>query len=125
MIAILDELKEGSTKIGPSYQKCYEMWADVLVDAHELSIEELALRLDFQLKMERLCGRVFLGKTVMAVSGFHYLYSRDDASGGEQLAEKLLKAFHICGVSIEVTSVARRVAKDMFNITLQKGWMNK
>ena len=116
MLEILEELKKGSTEIGPNYQKCVEMWSEVLNDASELSVSELAERLTFQLQMEQICGGRLLGKTVMAVSGFHYLHDREAGFRDPQLAEKLLQAFGRSGVSIEVNWMVQNIVAKMFHI---------
>ena len=113
MIAMLQELKRGSTKLGPTYKKCVEIWSEVLDDAHDLSVEDLAERLgSFQRRIENTCGtNRYLGKTIMAVSGFDYLY--DEQAGFEDnlsLAAKLLKAFEQSMVSVEVKLMAKRAA---------------
>ena len=113
MIAILGELKKGSTEIGPIYKNCVEMWSEVLDDAQDLSVSDLAERLgNFQMRIEIACSmNRFLGKTIMAVSGFDYLY--DKHAGFEdnyQLAEKLLQAFGQSMVSLEVKSMAKSAA---------------
>ena len=41
MIAILEELKKGSTEIGPIYENCVEMWSEVLDDAQDLPVDDL------------------------------------------------------------------------------------
>ena len=122
MIDILDELKEGSTEIGPIYKKCVEMWSEILDDASGLSVSDLAerLHLAFQIRIEQACGRNRrLGKTVMAVSGFHYLYDSGVGFGDNyQLAQNLLQAFDKSMVSIEVKFIAKHVAAEEFGLKL-------
>lgn len=113
MIAILEELKKGSTEIGPIYENCVEMWSEVLDDAQDLSVDDLAEKLsfDFQQRIERACGNRNLGKTIMAVSGFHYLCDEHGIGDNSQLAKKLLQAFGQSMVSNEVKSRAKRAAE--------------
>lgn len=117
MIAILEELKKGSTEIRPIYKSCVEMWSEVLDDAQDLSVEDLAERisLDLQRRMEHACGKQNLrkknlGKTIMAFSGFHYLCDEHGIGNNSQLAERLLQAFDHSGVSSEVKARAKRAA---------------
>ena len=113
MIAILEELKKGSTEIGPIYKSCVEMWSEVLDDAQDLSVEDLAERISFVLRrrMELACGKRDLGKTIMAFSGFHYLCDEHGIGNNSQLAEKLLQAFDHSDVSSQVKTRAKRAAE--------------
>lgn len=105
MHAILEELKQGSTEIGPLYKRCVAMWSAVLDDADGISVDELAERLSgLQTDMEIACDwNRALAKSIMAFSGFSYLY---DYQGGfennEALARKLQDAFEKSHVSLEV-----------------------
>ena len=113
MIEILEELKKGSTEIGPIYKSCVEMWSEVLDGAQDLSVEDLAERFSFDLqhRMEHACGKRDLGKTIMAFSGFHYLCDEHGIESNSQLAEKLLQAFDHSEVSSEVKARAKRAAE--------------
>jgi len=107
MLAILESLKDGSTEIGPMYKKCVEMWSDILDDAENLTVDELGERLGhFQMKIEIACGiDRYLGKSIMAVSGFSYLYDgKKGFNDKREMAEKLYHAFDHSMVSIEVKS---------------------
>ena len=113
MLAILEELKKGSTSIGPIYENCFNMWPEVLDDAQDLSVDDLAEKLsfDFQRRIECACGSRDLGKTIMAVSGLHYLCGKHGIGGNSQLAKKLLQAFDQSKVSIEVKYRAKCAAE--------------
>ena len=116
MIDILEELREGSTEIGPNYKKCFEMWSEVLDDASDLSVSQLAQRVSFfrlQYKIEQICGGRSLGKTVTAISGFHYL---NDREADPQLKKKLLQAFEESDVSIEVKLIVEKFVPKLFHI---------
>ena len=124
MIEILDELKSGSTQIGPIYKKCVELWSDVLDDAEDLPVEDLAERLHpQQQEIEHVCralgGGIGLAKTITAVSGFSYLYDkRTGFSENSTLDRKLLQAFDnsYSSVAVEVKSQARAAGR-LFHIT--------
>ena len=124
MIEILEELKRGSTEIGPIYKECVEMWSDVLDDAEDLPVEDLAERLySQQKKIEDVCrhlsGGIQLGKKITAVSGFSYLHDKYHGfSENSTLHQKLLQAFdnpRSC-VAQEVKYGAR-IAGSLFHIT--------
>ena len=124
MIQILEQLKRGSTEIGPIYKKCVEMWSDVLDDAEGLPVDDLAERLyRQQKKIEDVCrplaGSIQLGKTITAVSGFSYLHDKYHGfSENSTLHRKLLQAFDNAksSVAAEVKYDAR-VAGSLFHIT--------
>ena len=105
MTEILDELKRGSTQIGPIFKECVEMWAELLDDADNLTVEELAAKLlPMQKRIEVSCNhKIRLGKAITAVSGFAYLdedVDRFDNTG--ETAEKLYQAFGNSMVAQEV-----------------------
>ena len=114
MIAILEKLKAGSTDVGPTYKKCVALWSKTLAGAENLRAEDLARGLSsLQMEIESACGMDrHLGKTITAYSGFSFLY--DDRKGfgdNRRIAEKLVRAFELSGVSIEVKSMATEAAR--------------
>ena len=124
MIEILEQLKRGSTEIGPIYKKCVEMWSDVLDDAEDLPVGDLAEKLyRQQKKIENVCcplaGGIQLGKTITAVSGFSYLYDKCHGfSENSTRHTKLLQAFDNPKSSVaQEVKYRARVAGSLFHIT--------
>ena len=115
MISILNELAKNDSNIPSVYQQCIELWSEVLDHANECSVDDLADNLwCLQRKIECICNLDRdLGKSLMAITGFHYLY--DDFIGydhNSDVAIKLADAIEKSKVSVEVKVRAMKAAKE-------------
>ena len=113
MHRILEMLKNGDSRIVDYSERADEVWTGLLSDLATVSISVLSKRLSSaQRQFEQICEDRFLGKVVMAWSGFAHLYSCD--AGFEEngnLAYKLSQAFEKSMCSIEVKGTVRQAAE--------------
>ncbi|MEA1905005.1 MAG: hypothetical protein U9M97_03895 [Candidatus Hadarchaeota archaeon] len=115
MQQILEELKNGNTKIVSFFVESDKKWAELLSDVDALNVDDLAKKLGAaQFEFERICGGDrYLGKTIMGWSGFAHLYSCQvgfEENGPR--AYKLAQAFEKSMCSLEVKFAAKRAAKE-------------
>jgi hypothetical protein len=113
MEQVLEMLKNGDATIVAAFVEADKKWQELLSDIDHVSIQDLAKRLSSaQMYFERICGDIYLGKVVMAWSGFSHLYSCD--VGFEDNGPKAYKLFQSFGksmCSIEVKHSVERAAE--------------
>ena len=113
MQQILEMLKNGDSRIVAYFAEAEKLWGEILWEIDNLSEKELAKKLFHgQRSFEQACGGdLFLGKTVMAWSGFAHLYScQDGFEKNGPRAYKLSKAFDQSMCSSEVKIAAKKAA---------------
>jgi len=117
MISILEELKSGNTDIVRAFKDCNDLWKEIFSDPKNSEESALAKVVSTkQFKFEHIVGETYLGKVVMAWSGFAHLY--DESNGldnNSKLAVKLHKAFGKSMCSLEVKLAANRAA-EMYSV---------
>ena len=113
MISILEELKSGNSDIVRAFKECNELWEEILGDPKNSEEDALAKSLSSkQFNFERIVGDTYLGKVVMAWSGFSHLYDETSClDDNAVLAIKLKNAFNKSMCSLEVKHASEKAAQ--------------
>jgi hypothetical protein len=113
MLALIEKLLKGDTRVVSNFQKAVDFWRDFWVTGRDLSDEDLAREIGHaQTGFETLLqwDRYF-AKSILPTAMLASLYDYDDGFGDNRdLARRALKAIEKSGVSIEVKGRTARLA---------------
>jgi hypothetical protein len=119
MLALIEKLLKGDTRVVSNFQKAVEFWRDFFITRRDLSDADLASEIGHAQSLfeDALQWDRYFAKSILPMSMLASLYDLDNGFGDNRaLARRTLKAIDRSHVSIEVKGEAVRVAAMVFHL---------